>query len=233
MVRTHTRHMHEWLDRPGASPWWSSTEGLLVDPTSRHLESVAASLNRPAVRGSPDLAGFFRLSACGDEAVFAQLYDATSARIYGLAVRLPRPGSSPGRRPRAPTSKCGGPPAGSTPTRAARSAAMNRPSTARPSTGSARPRPPNLLLIGDHEREPGPSTMTRPPTPRRRRSRPGGCVPRSPASPKSSARRSRSRTTAATRTRKWPRRSTSRFSRAKTLNRRRTDPVAGTKWSRG
>jgi RNA polymerase sigma-70 factor (ECF subfamily) len=37
-----------------------------------------------------DLAQLLRLSGRGDEAAFAQLYDATSARAYGLAVRVVR-----------------------------------------------------------------------------------------------------------------------------------------------
>ncbi len=63
----------------------------LVDPTSRHLESAPEPEPPSGSRVSPaDLAGFLRLSARGDEAAFAQLYDATSARIYGLAVRVVR-----------------------------------------------------------------------------------------------------------------------------------------------
>ena len=34
----------------------------------------------------PDLAALLHSSARGDEAAFAQLYDATAARAYGLAV---------------------------------------------------------------------------------------------------------------------------------------------------
>ena len=37
-----------------------------------------------------DLAGLLRLSARGDEAAFARLYDATSPRVYGLALRVVR-----------------------------------------------------------------------------------------------------------------------------------------------
>ena len=62
-----------------------------MDPTSRHLESAPEPEPQRGSRVSPaDLAGFLRLSARGDEAAFAQLYDATSARIYGLAVRVVR-----------------------------------------------------------------------------------------------------------------------------------------------
>jgi RNA polymerase sigma-70 factor (ECF subfamily) len=38
----------------------------------------------------PDLAALMRRSARGDEAAFAALYDAASARVYGLAVRVVR-----------------------------------------------------------------------------------------------------------------------------------------------
>lgn len=51
------------------------------DPPAR-LSSVAAA-------GS-DLAEFLRRSGRGDEAAFAQLYDATSARAYGMAIRVIR-----------------------------------------------------------------------------------------------------------------------------------------------
>ena len=39
---------------------------------------------------SPDLAELLKLSGRGDEAAFAQLYDATAARAFGLAVRVIR-----------------------------------------------------------------------------------------------------------------------------------------------
>jgi len=54
---------------------------------------------RPVPAGAPSSEGasapaalgeLLRLSARGDEAAFAQLYDATSARVYGLAVRIVR-----------------------------------------------------------------------------------------------------------------------------------------------
>jgi RNA polymerase sigma-70 factor, ECF subfamily len=62
-----------------------------VDSTPRHLESAPDPEpgGRPA-RTAADLAGLLRQSARGDEAAFAQLYDATSARVYGLAVRVVR-----------------------------------------------------------------------------------------------------------------------------------------------
>ncbi len=39
---------------------------------------------------APDLAELLRLSARGDEAAFARLYDAIAARVYGLALRVVR-----------------------------------------------------------------------------------------------------------------------------------------------
>jgi len=46
----------------------------------------------PEVPGAsgPDLAELLKLSGRGDEAAFAQLYDATAARAFGLAVRVVR-----------------------------------------------------------------------------------------------------------------------------------------------
>ncbi|MBF4993371.1 sigma-70 family RNA polymerase sigma factor [Arthrobacter gandavensis] len=41
-------------------------------------------------RTAVDLAGLVSRSAGGDETAFADLYDATSARVYGLAVRITR-----------------------------------------------------------------------------------------------------------------------------------------------
>ena len=39
---------------------------------------------------APELAELLKLSGRGDEAAFARLYDATSARVFGLAVRVVR-----------------------------------------------------------------------------------------------------------------------------------------------
>lgn len=39
---------------------------------------------------APDLAELLKLSARGDQAAFARLYDAISARVFGLAVRVVR-----------------------------------------------------------------------------------------------------------------------------------------------
>jgi RNA polymerase sigma-70 factor (ECF subfamily) len=53
---------------------------------------------RPATAGAPfggapagpDLAELLRLSGRGDESAFARLYDAVSARVYGMALRVVR-----------------------------------------------------------------------------------------------------------------------------------------------
>jgi RNA polymerase sigma-70 factor (ECF subfamily) len=42
------------------------------------------------VSSAPDLAGLLKACARGDQAAFAQLYDATSSRVVGLAVRVVR-----------------------------------------------------------------------------------------------------------------------------------------------
>jgi RNA polymerase sigma-70 factor (ECF subfamily) len=46
----------------------------------------------PTVVGGADahLAGLLSRSACGDQAAFAQLYDATAARVHGLVLRVVR-----------------------------------------------------------------------------------------------------------------------------------------------
>jgi RNA polymerase sigma-70 factor (ECF subfamily) len=62
-----------------------SSEGSDAPPGG--LESVPAS---GAGSAAADLAQLLRLSGRGDEDAFAQLYDATSARAYGLAVRVVR-----------------------------------------------------------------------------------------------------------------------------------------------
>lgn len=55
------------------------------------IRPVAADTSSPEeVSGSPDLAELLKLSGRGDEASFAQLYDATSSRAFGLAQRVVR-----------------------------------------------------------------------------------------------------------------------------------------------
>jgi RNA polymerase sigma-70 factor, ECF subfamily len=63
----------------------------MVDPTPRHLEPANdPEPGRNPARTAADLAGLLSQSARGDEAAFARLYDATSARVHGLAVRVVR-----------------------------------------------------------------------------------------------------------------------------------------------
>jgi RNA polymerase sigma-70 factor (ECF subfamily) len=61
-----------------------------VDPSARHLGAVPEPEAGGSAASRPDLGGLLRSSARGDEAAFAQLYDATSSRIYGLALRVVR-----------------------------------------------------------------------------------------------------------------------------------------------
>jgi RNA polymerase sigma-70 factor, ECF subfamily len=56
-------------------------------------EPSGSPLGEPEVSGppsTPELAELLKRSGLGDEAAFARLYDATSARAYGLAVRVVR-----------------------------------------------------------------------------------------------------------------------------------------------
>ena len=56
-----------------------------------HLRPVGRDAPSPADGASgPDLADLLRRSGRGDEAAFAALYDATSSRVFGLAVRVVR-----------------------------------------------------------------------------------------------------------------------------------------------
>ena len=49
-----------------------------------------ASGEAAATRSGADLADLLRRSARGDEAAFAELYDATSRRLYGMVLRVVR-----------------------------------------------------------------------------------------------------------------------------------------------
>jgi RNA polymerase sigma-70 factor (ECF subfamily) len=53
-------------------------------------ERVVALSSAPDGDQAPDLAELLKRSGRGDEAAFAELYDAMSARAYGLAVRVVR-----------------------------------------------------------------------------------------------------------------------------------------------
>lgn len=54
------------------------------------LRSVPSGDPSPEGAASPDLGALLRLSARGDEAAFATLYDAMSSRVYGLLLRVVR-----------------------------------------------------------------------------------------------------------------------------------------------
>ena len=56
------------------------------------LRPVAAGVpsEEGAPSGAPDLAALLKACGKGDQAAFAQLYDATSSRVVGLAVRVVR-----------------------------------------------------------------------------------------------------------------------------------------------
>ena len=56
----------------------------------RPLSSVPSGDSSPAGTGAPGLAGLLRRISRGDEAAFAALYDATSARVHGLVLRVVR-----------------------------------------------------------------------------------------------------------------------------------------------
>ena len=56
----------------------------------RPLSSVPSGDSSPEGTGSPGLAGLLRRIARGDEEAFADLYDATSARLHGLVLRVVR-----------------------------------------------------------------------------------------------------------------------------------------------
>lgn len=56
-----------------------------------HLRPVGAGAPSPEDGApGPDLVELLRLSSRGDEAAFAQLYDATASRVHGLALRVVR-----------------------------------------------------------------------------------------------------------------------------------------------
>lgn len=56
-----------------------------------HLRPVPSGDTSPGgTASSPDLGDLLRQAARGDEAAFAQLYDATAARVHGLVLRVVR-----------------------------------------------------------------------------------------------------------------------------------------------
>lgn len=60
-------------------------------PARGHLESASGQRQAPSPgSATAELNELLKLSGRGDEAAFAELYDATSARAYGMAVRVIR-----------------------------------------------------------------------------------------------------------------------------------------------
>lgn len=55
-----------------------------------HLQPVPSGDPSPDETGVASLASLLRMSARGDEQAFASLYDATSARVHGLVLRVIR-----------------------------------------------------------------------------------------------------------------------------------------------
>jgi RNA polymerase sigma-70 factor, ECF subfamily len=55
-----------------------------------HLRPVTAGVPSGGTSAAPDLADLLNLCGRGDQNAFAQLYDAVSARVHGLAVRVVR-----------------------------------------------------------------------------------------------------------------------------------------------
>jgi RNA polymerase sigma-70 factor, ECF subfamily len=53
-------------------------------------QPVGATSPEVAPTGAPDLVELLKACGRGDEAAFARLYDATSSRVFGLAVRVVR-----------------------------------------------------------------------------------------------------------------------------------------------
>ena len=58
-----------------------------MDPLRRPLSDVSPAAG---VSPEPDLTGLLKACGRGDQAAFARLYDATAARVVGLAVRVVR-----------------------------------------------------------------------------------------------------------------------------------------------
>jgi RNA polymerase sigma-70 factor, ECF subfamily len=55
-----------------------------------HLRPVPAGAPDPGVPAVPDLPALLQRSSRGDQSAFAALYDAASAKVYGLALRVVR-----------------------------------------------------------------------------------------------------------------------------------------------
>ena len=63
---------------------------MMGDMTAGSSGASASGEAAAATRTGPDLAVLLRRSARGDEAAFADLYDATSRRLFGLVLRIVR-----------------------------------------------------------------------------------------------------------------------------------------------
>jgi len=69
---------------------WKATKPL------RHIAPISSGgsapqgSNRSGISNAVDLADLLRRSSHGDQSAFAELYDATSSRIYGLVLRVVR-----------------------------------------------------------------------------------------------------------------------------------------------
>lgn len=63
---------------------------MMGDMTAASSDAPASGEAAAAVRTAADLAELLRRSARGDEAAFAELYDATSRRLFGLVLRIVR-----------------------------------------------------------------------------------------------------------------------------------------------
>jgi RNA polymerase sigma-70 factor (ECF subfamily) len=62
----------------------------LVDPIRPVGQGAPSAEGAPTAGAAAELADLLRRSSRGDQAAFAELYDATSRRAYGLAVRVVR-----------------------------------------------------------------------------------------------------------------------------------------------
>lgn len=61
-----------------------------VDEARPAVAGVPSSEGTPAAHAAPDLSDLLKQSARGDQAAFSRLYNATSSRVFGLAVRVVR-----------------------------------------------------------------------------------------------------------------------------------------------
>ena len=172
-----------------------------MDPTS----ALPDDRPEPGRSEAADLADLLKRSGRGDEAAFAQLYDAAAARVYGLALRVVRdPAQAEEVTQEAfldvwRTAARYDPARGSAISwlltivhrkavdRVRAAEAVHPPRRRRTTTATTR------------------WSTTRPWRPSTASSRPGGSAPRSKSLTRSSARPWSSRTSAATRTRRWPR----------------------------